>query len=317
MMAAKVALWREVEAGTRYTATTAVNRYPQLKEPLMRDLPSKIAVKPKSGPGPGGRARDVKTYLASDVDDLVARLAVPDPEPVDPRWREVETGARYTQTTAIARYPRLNTMSFKDLSSEIAVKPKTDNQGSRDVKTYLAADVDALVARLAAPEPEPVDPRWREVEAGTRFTATTAMEKYANLNTKSFKGLPSRIARQPKISNHPGDHARDVKTYLAADVDALAARLAAPEPEPVDPRWREVEAGTRFTAKTAMERYPQLKKHSIHSLPSKIARKPNIGKSKPRDTSRDVKTYLAADVDDLVARLAAPEPEPVDPRWRK
>ncbi|KAH8056270.1 hypothetical protein JL722_7574 [Aureococcus anophagefferens] len=74
------------------------------------------------------------------------------------------------ETTAMDKYPKLNTKSFKGLSSEIAKKPQTGNQGARDVKTYLAADVDALVARHAAPEPETVDPRWREVEAGTLHT---------------------------------------------------------------------------------------------------------------------------------------------------
>ena len=71
---------------------------------------------------------------------------------------------------------------MKDLPFEIAKKPKSDNQAARDVKTYLAADVDAVIARLAAPEPEPVDPRWREVETGARYTATTAMARYPHLN---------------------------------------------------------------------------------------------------------------------------------------
>ena len=88
--------------------------------------------------------------------------------------------------------------------------------------------------------------RWREVEAGTRFTAKTAMERYP-LHAGSFKDLSSEVARQPKQSDHENSRACDVKTYLVADVEALVARLAAPEPEPVDPRWREVEAGTRFT----------------------------------------------------------------------
>ena len=74
--------------------------------------------------------------------------------------------------------------------------------------------------------------------------ATTAMEKYAMLNRKSFKGLRSEIAAKPKTGDGPGLNARDVKTYLAADVDALAAERAKkrarpapqapeePEPEP-------------------------------------------------------------------------------------
>ncbi|KAH8092009.1 hypothetical protein JL720_5586 [Aureococcus anophagefferens] len=223
-------------------------------------------------------------------------------------WREVETGARYTQTTAMDKYPKLNTKSFKGLSSEIAKKPQTGNQGARDVKTYLAADVDALVARHAAPEPETVDPRWREVEAGTRHTEKTAMERYPHLTFRSFQDLPSKIATKPKGSS---GGARDVKTYLAADVDDLVARLAAREPEPVDPRWREVETGARYTATTAMKRYPQLNWHCFADLPFEIARQPKISKSQPRD----VKTYLAADIDALVARLAAAEPEPVHPLW--
>ena len=75
-------------------------------------------------------------------------LAVP--EQVDPRWRDVEAGRRYTQTTAMERYPHLHYQSFnvpfKDLPFEFARKPKTGNQRAQDVKTYLPADVDALVA---------------------------------------------------------------------------------------------------------------------------------------------------------------------------
>ena len=96
-MEAKVALWREVLAGTRHTAKTAMERFPQLTKKSFTGLPSKIARQPKSGPGPGGHARDVKTSLVSDVDKLVARLAAPEPEPVDPRWREVEAGTRFTR----------------------------------------------------------------------------------------------------------------------------------------------------------------------------------------------------------------------------
>jgi len=294
-MATKVALWREVEAGTRHTVTTAKERYPQLKEPLMRDLPSKIAVKPKSGPGPGGRARDVKTYAAADVDALVARLAAP--ESVDPRWREVEAGTRFTTKTAMERYPQLTEWSMRDLPSVIAVKPMTNNRGcyTRDTKTYLAADVDALVAHLAAPpEPEPVDLRWLEVEAGARYTQKTAMERYPQLTSHSFpRDLPFEIARRPKFDNQG---ARDVKTHLAADVDALAARLAAP-----DPRWLEVESGARYDARTAMKRYPQLYRDLFADLPFEIARRP---KNSKYHYACDVKTYAAADVDALAASRA-------------
>ena len=45
------------------------------------------------------------------------------------------------------RYPQLNWDSFKGLPSEVARQPKSGNQAARDVKTYLATDVDALVAR--------------------------------------------------------------------------------------------------------------------------------------------------------------------------
>ena len=61
--------------------------------------------------------------------------------------------------------------------------------------------------------------RWREVEAGTRYTYKTAMERYPFLNVSSCNGLPSEIARQPK-NERSGARARDVKTYLARDVDA-------------------------------------------------------------------------------------------------
>jgi hypothetical protein len=306
-MEAKVARWREVEAGTRFTATTAMERYPQLTKKSCKGLPSEIAKQPK-GDAFGDHARDVKTYLAADVDALDARLAAPDP--VDPRWREVEAGTRHTAKTAMERFTQLHLSSFKDLPFEIATKPKIGIRAACDVKTYLASDVEALVARLAAPEP--VDPRWREVEAGTRFTAKTAMERYPHLDRDSFKGLSSEIARQPKQRNHANSRACDVKTYSPADVDALVARLAARDQEPVDPRWLEVEAGRRYDRKTAMKRYPQLKDFHLADLPLEIARRP---KTPTSPYVCDVKTYLASDVDALAARLAAPDPEPVDPRW--
>ena len=134
------------------------------------------------------------------------------------------------------RYPQLkNPHVFVDLAFAMARKAKSGKQGVRDVKTYLAADVDALAARLAAPEP--VDPRWLEVEAGRRYTAATAIKRYPHLHTDSFKDLPFGIARRPKTAKW--GCACDVKTYLAADVDALAAerakkrpRAAPQEPEP-------------------------------------------------------------------------------------
>ena len=305
-MEAKVALWREVETGARYTQTTAMDKYPNLNLKSFKGLSSEIAVKPK---GSRGGSKDVKTYLAADVDALVARLTAPEPEPVDPRWREVETGARFTATTAMEKYAKLNKMSFKGLRSEIARKPKPGKgKYARDVMTYLAADVDALVAGLAAPpEPDAVDPRWREVEAGTRYTAKTAMAQYSQLQWKHFADLPFEIARQPKIGNTP--HAREVKTYAAADIDALVARLAAPDP--VDPRWLEVEAGRRYSQATAKKRYPQLTKHSFADLPFEIARRPKFG----NQGACDVKTYAAADIDALAAsrpkkRARVQEPEP-------
>jgi hypothetical protein len=310
-MDAKVARWREVEGGKRDTYKTAMERHPCLNATSCKGLPSEIARQPKIGPGASGRARDVKTYLASEVDALAARLAAP-AEPVDPRWLEVEAGTRYTQKTAMERYPQQTFYSFEDLPFKIARKPKRGDgrgEGARDVKTYLAADVDALVARLAAPEPEPVDPRWREVESGARYTATTAMERFPQLNRKSFDGLPSKIARQPKkpIS---GGQAREVKTYAAADVDALVARLAAPEP--VDPRWLEVESGARYDRRTAMKRYPQLNDKLLADLPFEIARRP---KNSKYHCACDVKTFSAADVDKLAAarankRARVQEPEP-------
>ncbi|KAH8073277.1 hypothetical protein JL721_3264 [Aureococcus anophagefferens] len=172
-MEAKVALWREVLAGTRHTYKTAMELYPQLHPKSFKDLPNKVARQPKSGPGRGGGSRDVKTYLASDVDALVARLAAP--EPVEPRWREVEAGTRYTAKTAMERYPQLNFDSFTGLPSEIGRQPKIGKSNPRDVQTYLAADVDALVARLPARD-QAVDPRWLEV-APQEFAIYTRLHR--------------------------------------------------------------------------------------------------------------------------------------------
>jgi len=135
-----------------------MERFPQLNRQLFKGLPSKVARSPKIGPGHGNHARDVKTYLASDVDALVARRAAP--ETVDQRWREVESGARYDARTAKKRYPQLHNKLLADLPFEIARRPKIGNQGACDVKTYAAADVDALAAarakkRARVQEPEP------------------------------------------------------------------------------------------------------------------------------------------------------------------
>ena len=43
------------------------------------------------------------------------------------RWREVESGARYTAATAMARYPQLTWYSFDALPCEFAWKPKAGN----------------------------------------------------------------------------------------------------------------------------------------------------------------------------------------------
>ena len=236
-MEAKVARWREVEAGTRYTQATAAKRYPQLNKKSFKagfkGLRSEIAVKPKQSDHAMSRAREVKTYLAADVEALVARLAAPEAEPVDPRWREVEAGTRYTATTAVERYPQLNTRSCDGLRSEIARHPKSGNQAARDVKTYLAADVDKLVARLAEPDPEPVDPGWRKVEAGARYTMKTALKRYPQLYWDLFVDLPFEIARRPKTGK--ARYACDVKTYLASDVDELAASRANKRPRVQEP----------------------------------------------------------------------------------
>ena len=159
---------------------------------------------------------------------------------------------------------------------------------------------------------EEVDPRWLAVEAGGRYTAATAIERYPHLHKKSFQNVDFEMTRRPKHCMGP----RSVKTYLATDVDALVARLAAAEPEPVDPRWLEVEAGRRYSAKTAMERYRHLCHRALKDLPFGIARRPKTGKLR---CACDVKTYAAADIDALAAERAKkrprhapqePEPEP-------
>ena len=222
--------WREVEAGTRHTYKTAMERYPQLHLSSFEGLPSEVARRPKSCKGP----RDVKTFLAADVDALVARLNAP-PEDVDPSWLEVEAGRRYDRKTALKRYPQLRVHDklFADLPFEIARRPKIGKHTyACDVKTYATADVDALVARLVAPEP--VDPCWLEVEAGARYDQRTAKTRYPQLHNKIFADLPFEIARRPKFGNQG---ACDIKTYAAADIEALAAsrakkRARVQEPEP-------------------------------------------------------------------------------------
>ena len=211
------------------------------------------------------------------------------------RWREVETGARYTVKTAMSRYPQLHSKHlFSGLPCENAQPPKPCNR-HRYVKSYLATDVNALAARLA--EQEEVDPRWLEVEAGKRLTVKTAMQRYPQLNTQSFAGLPFEKVRQPKIGKDGGR--RELKTYSISDIEKLVARQAAPEP--VDSRWREVESGARYTAATAMARYPQLRERLMRGLPFEKVRRPkgsgNLG-------ARDVRTYLAAHIDAIAEGCA-------------
>ena len=153
-----------------------------------------------------------------------------------------------------------------------------------------------------------VDPRWLDVEAGRRYTASTAAERYPQLHPRFFtdKTLPFEMARRPKCFKR--DSNLDVRTYLVADIDALVARLAAPpEPEPVDPRWLDVEAGRRYTRAMAMERYPELTWDLFKgkTLPFEIATEP-----KPGEAFSYVRTYLAADVDALAAERAKKRPRP-------
>ncbi|KAH8072545.1 hypothetical protein JL720_11109 [Aureococcus anophagefferens] len=114
---AKVARWREVETGARYTRAMALAKYPRLRQDgrELKDLPMKIARKPKGCTG----HHDVQTYLAADVDALAEQ------KKVDPRWLEVEAGARITIKMALQRYPQLNENSFKDVPVEKAARGKT------------------------------------------------------------------------------------------------------------------------------------------------------------------------------------------------
>ena len=87
---------------------------------------------------------------------------------------------------------------------------------------------------------------WREVLAGTRYTAKTAMERFPQLTCHSFDDLPFEIARRPKFGNQG---ACDIKTYAAADIEKLAAsrakkraRVQEPEPPQEEPEPEEEEA---------------------------------------------------------------------------
>ena len=140
---------------------------------------------------------------------------------------------------AIEKYPQLKKDSFKHLDFEIRRHPKFGN-----VKTFLAADVDALVARLTPPagdeatrapkrprldvppEPELLDPRWLEVEAGHRLTQSSAIERYPHLHSQQLMDLDFELARRPPKIGKTVTY--NVMTYLTADVDALAAQTPAP-----------------------------------------------------------------------------------------
>ncbi|KAH8066561.1 hypothetical protein JL722_1008 [Aureococcus anophagefferens] len=115
-------------------------------------------------------------------------------EKVDPRWLEVEAGARFTRETAMQEYPQLSKRSFEDLPAEKVRRPKIGKAHACDVKTYSVSDIEKLVARQAAPDQKP---------------------RYPQLKKNSFKDLPVEKARPLKPR-------AKINTYLAAHVDAIA-----------------------------------------------------------------------------------------------
>ena len=67
------------------------------------------------------------------------------------------------------RHPQLHNRLFADLPFEIARRPKFGNQGACDIKTYAAADIEALAAsrakkraRVQEPEPPQEEPEPEE-----------------------------------------------------------------------------------------------------------------------------------------------------------
>ena len=156
------------------------------------------------------------------------------PSAFDGYRRASRVPRRYTRTSAMDRYPLLTNRCFEGLDFDVARRPKRrKHETSSHVRTYLPADVDAIAARQAAYlEPEPVDPLWLEVLDGRRYTATTAMKRYPQLYKQLFKPIPFDIARKPSAKTAKGGWSCDVKTFLAADIDALAAERLARKKRP-------------------------------------------------------------------------------------
>jgi hypothetical protein len=139
-----------------------------------------------------------------------------------------------------------------------------------------------------------MDPLYRAVELGERFTVKTASQRFPQLSMNAIKraGIPYLDAQKPTVGNHGGK----VQTFLRADVEALAAQIAGN-----DPVWLAVERGERFTFATAMKHFPALSHDALRkaALPYVIAQKPWIRGS--HKGAKNIHTFLRADVEAFVA----------------
>jgi hypothetical protein len=291
----KLETWQAVERGERLTKRKACELFPSLSELRLRALPSVVAWQPTIGIN---SARDVHTYLLSDVEAFAAKAAA---ELTDPTWQAVERGERLTRQKVFELYPSVSRKRLVALNFVVARQPTIG-----DVNTYQRSEVEALAAQVAAESADPAV--WQAVERGERLTLSKACELYPSLSESRLRALPSVVARQPTIGTCS---ARDVNTYLRTDVEAVAAEI-----EASDPAWQAVERGERLTSSKARELYPCLSEQRLRkTLHSVVARQPWIGKK----CACNVNTYLRTDVETLAAEVAGDNvpPAPKRPRVEK
>lgn len=112
-----------------------------------------------------------------------------------------------TAKTAIERFPELTDQIIckAKLPFKVAQNQALRGNGSLNVKTYAASDIEALVARRRRPTRAVADPLWAAVESGARLTMKTAVLRYPTLTNHSMSDsqLPFRRTAPSTVSVPP------------------------------------------------------------------------------------------------------------------
>ena len=194
--------------------------------------------------------------------------------------------------------------------------PKKSRSGAREKPAELMQEIEELRDRNAALalenralRTENQELRERrlppsadtEVET-TRMTWRAALKRCPQLTENQVKSLPRLV-----VVDAPSNVRR--MTYSLADVDALAATVAAKRAV-----WQEVVSGDRLVCSDAIERYPQLTTDAVRKLTPELALPPRA------EAQRELRTYARAEVEALAkarsggAALDAPKPDAATPR---